>query len=311
LEKKEKIIYLILALVITAWGLNVVMVKYLTAHIPPMLVASIRMLFAGIVFLPFVWKKYGFYKPTLKQWILLFLIGITSLFLHQLFLAYGIVTTTATNTSLMLGLNPLFTALLASIFIGEKFTIRLFIGILLGFSGVILVVTSKSADSSLAVTGWGDLIIFISMLAYVTGTLIVKKVSTTPIPTLVVTAYSTVIGAVLLNLASLVYLGPSSYVEIHFTATIWAIILISACGATSIGSLGWNHAIKLLGANRTAVFLNGMPFTSMVGGVIFLDEKVGWVHFAAFILTTLGILIGTGKQKDSGLPSLDRTSVKS
>jgi drug/metabolite transporter (DMT)-like permease len=89
-----------------------------------MLVASIRMLFAGVVFLPFVWKKYGFYKPTAQHWVYLILIGITSLLLHQLFLAYGIVTTTATNTSLILGLNPLFTALLASIFIREKFTIR-------------------------------------------------------------------------------------------------------------------------------------------------------------------------------------------
>jgi len=55
LAKVEKIIYLILALVVISWGLNIVMVKYLTLHLSPILVAAIRMPLAGIVLLLFVW----------------------------------------------------------------------------------------------------------------------------------------------------------------------------------------------------------------------------------------------------------------
>jgi drug/metabolite transporter (DMT)-like permease len=288
-----------------------VLMKYMLESLHPMLVASLRMLLSGIVFLPFIWKQYGFYNPNLKQWGLLLLTGSSSIFLHQLLISYGMVTTTATNTSIILGLNPLTTALLASIFVGEKFTMRLFIGVLLGFSGVILVVTAKSPEGSLNINAWGDILIFFSMLAYVIGTLAVKKLSATPVPTLVVTAYSTVVGGVLLTLTTMFYLGPSSYVDADYSVTLWILILLSAWGATSFGSLGWNRAIKSLGANRTAVFLNGLPFTSMVGGMIFLDEKIGWVHIAAFVLTTLGIYIGTLKQKNSGLTALDRTSMKS
>ena len=78
--KSEKTIYFVLALVVISWGLNIVMVKYLTQFISPMFVAAIRMPLAGIVLLPFVFKKYGFYKPNAKQWGLLFLIGLTSIF---------------------------------------------------------------------------------------------------------------------------------------------------------------------------------------------------------------------------------------
>ncbi|MBD0383984.1 DMT family transporter [Paenibacillus sedimenti] len=308
--KQEKTIYFILALVVISWGLNIVMVKYLTQSISPMLVAAIRMPLAGIVLLPFVWKKYGFYKPNMKQWGLLLLIGVTSIFFHQLFLAYGVVTTTATNASLILGLNPLSTALLASMFIGEKFNMRLALGILFGFSGVVLVVTSKSAGSSIGLSGWGDLIMFLSMLAYVIGGLFIKKLSATAIPTLVVTAYSTVIGGVLLNLGTLTMLGPSSYDQVHLSVTAWAVMLMSAWGASSLGTLGWNHGIKFLGANKTAMFLNGLPFASMVGGVIFLDEHIGWIHVTAFILTTFGIVIGTLKKRDSSLTPAGGSSVK-
>ncbi|NOU69938.1 EamA family transporter [Paenibacillus sp. LMG 31458] len=308
--KSEKTIYFILAMVVISWGLNIVMVKYLTQFISPMLVAAIRIPLAGIVLLPFAFKKYGFYKPNAKQWGLLFLIGLTSIFFHQLFLAYGVVTTTATNASLILGLNPLSTALLASIFIGEKFSMRLGVGILFGFSGVVLVVTSKSADSSVGLSGWGDVIMLLSMLAYVVGALFIKKLSATSMPTLVVTTYSTLIGGVMLNLGTVTFLGPSSYAQIHLPAMAWAVMLMSAWVASSLGTLGWNHGIKFLGANKTAMFLNGLPFASMVGGIIFLDEKIGWIHVVAFILTTVGIVIGTLKKRDSRLSSVGGKSVE-
>ncbi|MCR8633745.1 DMT family transporter [Paenibacillus radicis (ex Xue et al. 2023)] len=300
--KSEKTIYLILALVVISWGLNIVMVKYLTASISPMMVAAIRMPLAGLALLPFVWKKYGFYKPNAKEWLMLSLIGVTSIFFHQLFLAYGVTTTTATNASLILGLNPLTTALLASIFVGEKFNYKLGLGILFGFSGVILVVTSKSADSSLAVSGWGDMIMFLSMLAYVIGGLLIKKISSSTIPTLVVTAYSTIIGGIMLNLGTVAVMGPASYADVQFTTAAWLVMLLSAWGASSLGTLGWNHGIKRLGANRTAMFINAMPFASMVGGVIFLNERIGWIHVAAFTLTTVGIVIGTLKPRGRELP---------
>lgn len=150
----------------------------------------------------------------------------------------------------------------------------------------------------------------LSMLAYVVGALFIKKLSTTSMPTLVVTAYSTLIGGVMLNLGTVTFFGPSSYAQIHLPAMAWAVMLMSAWGASSLGTLGWNHGIKFLGANKTAMFLNGLPFASMAGGIIFLDEKIGWIHVVAFILTTVGIVIGTLKKRDGRLSSVGGKSVE-
>jgi drug/metabolite transporter (DMT)-like permease len=79
--KSEKLIYMILALVVTSWGLNIVMVKYLTQSMDPAMIAAIRMPLAGMVLLPFVWRKYGWYRPSGVQWILLVFIGFTSIFM--------------------------------------------------------------------------------------------------------------------------------------------------------------------------------------------------------------------------------------
>ncbi len=286
-------IYSILAFVVISWGLNIVMVKFLTEFSPPFLVAAVRMPLAGLALLPFVISKYGWYKPTAKQWVLLVLIGLTSIFMHQLFLASGVAMTTATNASLILGLNPLTTALLAAIFVGEKMSLRLLLGILAGFSGVVIVVLSNSAGSSVEVSGWGDLIMLLSMLGYVVGGLLIKTIASTNIPTLVTTAYSTLIGGIFLNVGAFVKYGPTAYQEVHFSGMGWVVMLLSAWVASSLGTLGWNHGIKLLGANKTSMFINGMPFASMIGAVLFLGEQIHWIHMLAFVLTTLGIVIGT------------------
>ncbi|OXM82737.1 DMT family transporter [Paenibacillus rigui] len=301
MDKSTRWIYLILAFVVASWGLNIVMVKYLTQTAPPFLVAAVRMPLAGLALLPFALRKYGWYKPTGKQWLLLTLIGITSIFFHQLFLASGVVTTTATNASLILGLNPLTTALLAALFVGEKMTWRLFLGIMAGFSGVVIVVLSGSSDAAIEMSGWGDLIMLLSMLAYVVGGLLIKAISGTSIPTLVITAYSTLIGGVMLNIGAFFQYGPSAYSQIHFNALGWIVMLMSAWIASSLGTLGWNHGIKLLGANRTAMFINGMPFASMVGAVLFLHEHIRWIHLLAFVLTTVGIVIGTKPKRPAAV----------
>lgn len=291
-----KFIYVMLTLVVMFWGLNVVMVKYLAEMVPPFLLSAIRIPLAGIFFLPFVWRKYGLYRPNRKQWLLLAIIGTTSIFFHQIFLTYGLVTTTATNASLILGLNPLTTALLAALFAGEKMNLRLFFGILAGFSGVLIVLLSNSPGASIAVSGHGDLIMFLSMLTYVIGGLFIKKLAGT-MPILIITTYSTLIGGVMLNLGAFIQYGTTAHEYVHFTAMGWFVLLLSSWVATSLGSLGWNHAIKLIGANKTAMFINGMPFASMIGAVLFLSEQIQWIHALAFILTTVGIVIGTYQRK--------------
>ncbi len=293
----DKRMYIILSAVVAIWGLNVVMVKYLTQHMDPLIVSAVRMPLAGVVLLPFVWKQYGLYKPDRRQWLFLCLVGFTSIFGHQLLLSYGVRLTSATNSSLILGLNPLTTALLAGMFLGEKLTLRLLAGVCLGLAGVVMAVAADHPGTPFALSGAGDLVMFLAMLAYVLGGLFVRKISG-DVPTLVITAYSTMLGAAMLNAAAVVAGGPSAYAHLPADITVWAVMLLSAWGASALGSLGFNAGIKALGAGRTAMFLNGMPFASMAGAVLFLGEKVHWVHVAAFILTTAGIVLGTAKRGD-------------
>jgi drug/metabolite transporter (DMT)-like permease len=288
--RNERWLYLILAGVVTLWGLNVVMVKYLTTF-PPLYVAAIRMTVAGVCLSPILWTYRRQLKLNAIDWLLLAGVGASSIALHQITLAAGVQDTSAGNASLILGLNPLATALLAMVFLGEAMSWRKAVGIAVGFSGVLVVVLTQ--HGAIAVNGWGDVIMFASMLMYVTGGLLIRKLTTRGVPVLLVTAVSQMFGVVFLWGAALYAEPISYYVSLEVTPFQWLVILVSGCLATALGSVGWNYGIRHLGASRTAVFLNGMPLASLFFAALFLNERLQLLHLFALVMIVTGVYLGS------------------
>lgn len=293
--KNERMIFAILCAVVTIWGLNVVMVKYLS-FFPPVLISAIRITVGSLVLMPIILWKNGLVKIGKKDLLLITGVALTMITLHQITLAWGLQYTTAGTGSLILGLNPLTTAILAMLFLGEPLSKRKAIGVLMGFSGVLLVVMNKADGVEL--TGWGDLIMFFSMLMYVIGGLLVRKVTMRGVPVLIVTGYSHAIAAVILWLSSAIIYPPEVFFAIDTRPFTWLVILVSGGISTGLGAIGWNYGIGRLGASRTAVFLNGMPLASLIFAAIFLGEELKWVHVIAFVLVVGGVYLGSQRIRE-------------
>ncbi|CAM3564149.1 DMT family transporter [Brevibacillus invocatus] len=292
MKNKEGLLFLMLAVVVTFWGLNVVMVKYLTTF-PPLFVSSLRMTLAAACFLPVIAAYHKSLRLSKVDWILLAGVGATSIALHQITMTIGVQYTTAGNGSLILGLNPLATGLLAMLFLGEGMTWRKALGIGVGFSGVLIVVISQ--HGAVQMNGVGDAIMFFSMLMYVTGGLLIRKLVIRGVPVLLITALAQVFGMVFLWSVALVDQPVSYYMNIDISGFQWLVILASAVFSSALGTLGWNYGIRQLGASRTAIFLNGMPFASLVFAAIFLGERLQLVHLLALFMIVLGVYLGSKK----------------
>lgn len=300
MENKDRFVYILLCGVIAVWGLNVVMIKYL-AFFPPVLIAAIRMSVAALTLLPIVlWKTE---KVVLRRgdWFYILAVAITSITLHQILIAWGIQNTTAGTASLILGLNPLATALLAIPILGEVMTKRKALGIALGFGGVLLVVSTNSQGVSFS--GWGDLLVFLSMIMYVVGGIIIRKATARGIPVLTVTAYSHVIAATLLWVTAWSIYPIEVFTHMDTRLFTWGVIATSAIFATGLGTLAWNYGIRQLGAGRTAIFLNGMPLASLLFAAVLLGEQLHMYHLLALIMIITGVYLGTQKQTVVQIPT--------
>ena len=287
--KTNNYIFSLLLFVVLLWGINVVMIKYLTNYYPPLALAPIRLSLATCLLLPVVFYKQGYTLP--PRGAMLGIVGIAtfSIFLHQIALSWGIALTSSSHASLILALNPMLTTALSSYLIKEPFTRTKGLGILLGFSGVALVVSGASRGEA---TFLGDAIMFIATITFVVGSLFVKK-STAVLSPLIVTAYSHTLASIGL-LCMGFFFNPVWNYPGAFEPLPLAVLLFSSLVSTALGALWWNIGIQQVGAATASLFLNGQPVIGVFAAAAFLGEELYWPHYVALLLVILGVSLGTG-----------------
>jgi drug/metabolite transporter (DMT)-like permease len=302
--QEEKRARMLLLCVVMFWGLNVVMVKYLAEHFAPLMLAALRMAAAAMLLTVFMVRQHGWCRVSLKEWGWLTGIAVSGIFLHQITLSAGVQTTEASTTSLILGLNPLVTMVLAYAIFREPLTVRKLIGVALGFAGVTLVVFGRSiGDAAIGAFGMGELWILVAMLTYAISGMFIKKATETQ-PVMVVTAYSHLLATALLGMAATVDAGAGETAVVWPDDWfVWAVLLFSAWVATGLGSLWWNRGIRVIGAGRTAMYINGMPGCSLVFSVLLLGETISWLHGVGFLMVFVAIYIGTSTRKVTPSPA--------
>lgn len=283
--------YALLVLVMFVWGLNVVAVKFLVEHFPPVAMQSIRIFIAGVVTITVLYFLHDLRKMTKKEWLYTFLAALLGQAAHHAFLAIGLVETTSSNAALILGLIPLTTAILASLFLNEKLTTLRIIGIGLGFVGVAIVVLQN--NNGLGTISRGDLIVFTSMLSQAFSFILINKVTTT-LSSRQMTAIMLLIGSMVLLGMSFLFEPQSVTQMTQGTPLVWSVLILSAVLATGLGHLLFNEAIHQIGAEQTAIFNNLIPFFALVGAFFFLGESILLAQVVGFILIVSGVFLGTG-----------------
>ncbi|TCS74756.1 DMT family transporter [Effusibacillus lacus] len=303
-DRSDRVVYMILFYTASIWGLNVVIIKTLTGYFDVNLVTVLRMGIAFLAIWLFTWIRFrNFPRLTLRQWLWIGLASFLLVYIHQFTLALGLDLSTATNGSLILALNPLFSVLLASMFYGEKLTLTRTSGILIGLFGVCVVVLNKSG-STIGPASLGDLILAFSMFCYVFGTICIRKIADEMDP-LVIASYMHLLGTVMLFIHSAI--TPSFYqIDNWFPGWgPWLLVLFSGVASTALGNVFWYIGIARIGVGRTAIFLNWLPVSGLIFSVLFLGETIKFVHIIGLASVLTGVYLGVRKagNADSAFPS--------
>ena len=110
------------------------------------------------------------------------LVAFVGLFLHQMLQVHGLGHTTATRTGWLIGVIPIWTAVLSAVMLGERFGLQKIGGLAVGTLGVILLVTRGDlAFASLdAGTLRGDLLVLGSTVTWAVYTVTGRAVLDRP-----------------------------------------------------------------------------------------------------------------------------------
>jgi len=265
-----------------------------------------RFLFASLGMLPvMLFHRGGRVRLTGSEVRLLLIAAALGVPIQFLLQFHGLVRTTVSHASLMVGAMPVMLAVAAAIFAGEKLDRLGWVALCGSTIGAALVTLggTRTAGAREVPTLVGDLMVIVSLFIALAWILLSKKLMERHSPP-VVTAYTILSGAAMLAAWILGpwALSPLTHVKVqpppfaHVSMTAWIALAISGLLCTATTTLLWNWGIHHVPASRAGVFLNIEPAMGSFLGVELLGEHLGpfaWVGgalilAAAIALTTHG-----------------------
>lgn len=284
-------IYVLLFLVMAAWGFNVSALAVLVHHIDPITLTGVRIFTAGVVVL-IIAKLMGIFRlPTKTEWKTIALIMIFNVIFHHSFLAIGLTKTAGVNAGIILGASPLVTVLLSVIFLRDQVTRLRAFGFVLGFVGIIF--TSIAGGEGIGSISIGDGYIFLSMFTQAISFILISVLNPTFDPRLL-TGYMLLIGSIFIFIFGVGIEQNVQQLTQLFSWKLGLIFLFSAVIATAFGHMIYNFAIRNVGPTETTIFVNLNTLFAIIGATLFLGEAILFEHYIGLILIVIGVFIGSG-----------------
>ncbi len=258
-------------------------------HAEPLTLTSLRIVPAAAVLL----LALAFLRSRLPGRVFWPPIAFTGLLLAAFFecLTEAVARAGPGNAIVLASTVPFFVALLARIFLRERVSLSALCGLVLGFAGVTMVVSSQlgggQGGTQLAL---GMACALLAALAGGGSTIVLKEVAGKH-PDLDAVGFTAgqllVAGAVLLALA-LGFEGTSG--ADWSSGELWGAVAFISIGATAIASVAFLGGLRRLSATRASAWLFLSPVVAVVIEIA-LGETPAALVFAGMVLTIAGIAI--------------------
>lgn len=270
---------------VTIWGLSFPLVKILLNEgIPPITIAMLRhTIFIPLLLLVFLNKDSSHvYTYPKRTWEMFILLGVFTIFIPNLAQNIGMLYTTATESSIIQSSTPIFTIILALIFLKESKNPNKIIGSLIAMTGVTLLVSDGNPEFS--GTTYGNLLILISCISYAISGVILKKGLTTVSP-LHLLSFETLFGFIFLLITAALFENLSTILS--FNAHTWLLIVILAIFASGVAAILYYVVLMETELSQLIVFVYLIPLFAAVFSYLLLGETIS-LETTAFAVLIIG-----------------------
>lgn len=289
-----RLTYIKLIATVFFWGSNFAMGKFAIQSFDPYSAALIRFLVGATILLIVLYRANGaFPSLTVWQWRMVLLSSFTGVFLYNVLFFSGIQHMPTIRASLLVAFSPITVAVASWLIFKERITLIKWIGIMISLVGAITVISRGNFNSFFTGASWGfgEILIFGSVVAWTVYTLLGRVVLTTIQP-LTLSAYSAAIGCLLLLIPAWQHGIVGSIPKASWQS--WVAVIYMGITATALGYIWFYDAVKKLGAAQTTVVGNLTPVFAVFIAVIFLGESLTISTIIGGILVMIGILLTNG-----------------
>ena len=295
--------HLLLVLVAVIWGSTWAAGRFLSyglnednpATLSPATSAWLRYAFAVSVF--FIWsissrgeQSFRFLPPDRESWIFSIWLGLLGTMAYQLLFMHGMSWTAAGDASLIIHMNPVFTVLLAAPMLGQRISARMSVGLLVGISGVAVVV-GWSPNSGIPIEHRviGDLMILLAALSWAVTSNLTKIMLSwgRGFSSLEIVVWYSVTGWALLTPWVIAENWGSTIPEP--SSAEWLTIAYLGIISTVLSYVLFAKGIEVIGPTAASSYVFLVPVFGVLGGWILLGEEIGASMLLGFVLIVVGV----------------------
>ncbi|HUU38351.1 MAG TPA: DMT family transporter [Candidatus Desulfaltia sp.] len=280
---------LFMLLAVLLWAVNFSVVKIALREFTPGGFNGPRLTIASLLLLVYLRRKEGRIPLSRKDVARVVILGIVGNTFYQSLFINGIHRTSASTTSLVMTMTPIFIALLSALFIRERIHWVGWVGILMSFFGLSLVLFGdlpkfSGGEESLK----GNLMILAGNLFWAVYTVFSKPLLNRMSPLRLTT--------VTLSIGTLFYL-PLTVKEVaslswgSLSTASWAALLFSAVFAIAVSYVIWYSSVKRVGNTKTGIYGNITPVFTVFFAYLFLGENVGPIQVIGTLIIFLGFYL--------------------
>lgn len=291
------------ALFCVLWSLAFAVAKVALRDCPPLLLLMVRFLIAGVVMLGLAALRKSEGKLTWRDIASLVVIGIANNAMYLGFGYVGLRTVSAGLGTLVVSANPVLTAVLAAMFLGERMTWQKLVGLALGIGGVGFIVAHRLSHGGSGDSVVGLVFTFSALLSIVGGTVLFKKLAPKG---------GLLMGNAVQNIAGGLVLIPFafSFESIGEIVPTWQLLAslgyLTVLGSI-VGYLLWQHLIREMGATAASAYHFAMPPLGVMFAWLLLGEHVSPADVLGIVPVALGIYLVTRPVAPGpSVPSLQR-----
>ncbi|MFN3692206.1 MAG: DMT family transporter [Fervidobacterium sp.] len=276
IKTKKIIAYLYLLITLVSFSSIEVVSKPLMGNVDPFFLTAFRFLLGGLLLTFFL-------RDTIevRDFIHIILIGLLNSVVSMTSLQLSVKYSNASTAATLVASNPIFVSLFAWLILKERYNLKKYIGILLGFFGLVVFSLGKLESDS-----W--LGIFFGVFAALTFglyTVLMRKYMK-KYDALRVTAYSSLTSG-------LIYLGllySSNSLKIpNIDAKDWLIIIFLGFVVTGIAYLTFFKAMEVVGTAQASRIFFLKPVVATLLALLILGEHITMIKIVGVIIILISL----------------------
>jgi drug/metabolite transporter (DMT)-like permease len=283
LKPKHWFVFILLGAI---WSSSFLWIKIAVQEVGPIPLVAFRVLF-GLLFGVVVIAVGRIRWPrSLKEWFPLLLLGITNVAIPFFLISWGEQSIDSAVAAILDATVPLFTIVIAHFLLSDdKMTLSKTLGLLMGFAGVVVLLSKDLGASPSNVLGQAAVVL---ASAFYAGSAVYARKMTEDAPGVVRSAGPLISASLVMWVATV---ATERQVTVpHLALTWFALLWLGVLGSGLAFVLSF-YLIHEIGPTRTSMVTYLFPLGGVVLGVIFLHEQLTWqlVTGAVLIVASLAV----------------------